>query len=171
MDAVSIGVANSQATLISDDVYANTIIALIEKAQIRILASVFIVDTMDRKGVEPKVPYIITRLSYARRRGLDVRIIVGGSTDNIAIQDSTTAAMELFHFFKVPARLGARPSGAGYSSHKKVVVLDDDVLIGSHNWSNGALSCQTQDSIWVHDERLAAHFAQCLKTDWQKLRR
>lgn len=53
-------------------------------------------------------------------------------------------------------------------SHAKLVVCDERVLLGSHNWSAGAFDGQVQDSVLVESADLAAHLAPTFERDWAR---
>jgi phosphatidylserine/phosphatidylglycerophosphate/cardiolipin synthase-like enzyme len=48
----------------------------------------------------------------------------------------------------------------------KLVVADDHVLTGSHNWSGGAFEGQVQDSVMVTSPDLAAYLSAVFETQW-----
>jgi phosphatidylserine/phosphatidylglycerophosphate/cardiolipin synthase-like enzyme len=63
------------------------------------------------------------------------------------------------------------PAAAGEpSDHAKLVVADDHVLLGSHNWSPGALTDQTEDSVLMREPGLAGHFATRILALWSVAR-
>jgi phosphatidylserine/phosphatidylglycerophosphate/cardiolipin synthase-like enzyme len=93
-------------------------------------------------------------LADASWRGVDVRVVVGGSRDNYQIAAIAAAARAVLADAGVPTRwLSARP---GRGSHAKLIISDDFVLTGSHNWSPGAFDgSQVQDSVVVSSPSLA----------------
>jgi phosphatidylserine/phosphatidylglycerophosphate/cardiolipin synthase-like enzyme len=47
-------------------------------------------------------------------------------------------------------------------------VIDNTVLIGSHNWSGGAFSDQNQESVAIRSAGLAEHVAAIFENQWQR---
>ena len=172
---ISIGVQNSSVELISDHQYHQTLRVICCKARRRIYASMFIVELLpdqdkakDNKEIRPTIVVeFLEELRNAYLRGIDVRIIVGGSGGNIHIQDETEAAFAHCQKMRIPCRLAAAVSEK--TCHKKVVVADDMILSGSHNWSYGAFSGQIQDSVLIQDPRMASYVASRIAQHWRLL--
>ena len=162
-----IGIESTMAGLIIDAQYRTTVRMLCQRARRRIYASVFIVELVSDSGLETEVIKLLDDLMDAYNRSVDVRLMIGGSSQNIDIQDKTEAALVHCRRLGIPCHLVALQSEK--SSHKKIVVADNYVLIGSHNWSPGSFRGQTQDSVLVQDARLAAYFAHQLAQDWRNL--
>jgi phosphatidylserine/phosphatidylglycerophosphate/cardiolipin synthase-like enzyme len=51
-------------------------------------------------------------------------------------------------------------------SHAKYIVADDEVMLGSHNWSPSAFASSTQDSLWLHSPELAAAMCDAFAAQW-----
>jgi len=96
----------------------------------------------------------------------------GGEVDQPALEIAQTAftAVRLARQHHVPARWLSRVGGTR-GSHVKLVVADDNVLIGSHNWSGGAFSGQIQDSTVVTSAPLAARLASFFSSQWSRAKK
>ena len=175
MSRVSIGISNSKAGLICDSRYHQVVKMMCLKARWRIYASMFIVELLPGEGasdatdLRPSVVIeLLEDLRNACLRGVDVRLVIGGAEHAICIQDETEAAWAHCQKLRIPCRLAALHPKK--SSHKKLVVADDMILIGSHNWSHGAFSGQIQDSVLIEDARLSAYFANEIARQWRALK-
>lgn len=171
MNNIRVGVFDSMAALVSDEQYYETVKWLCLRARKRIFATIFIVDILpsDDNDQRNLVINLLNDLHSACLRGVDVRIIIGGSKQSLNIQDKTEAAMVHCRQLNIPCQLMSL--NTKMSSHKKVVVADDYTLVGSHNWSTGAFSDQIQDSVLIEDPRIASHLAEELAAQWKKLLR
>ncbi len=169
MTKMNVGVFDCKAGLVYDEQYKEVLGWLTMHATKRIFASVFIVDILpaDDEDTSNAVINMLLNLRRASQRGVDVRLIIGGSSENLSIQDVTEAAMVHCRRLHIPCQLMAAVSST--SSHKKLVVVDDYVLVGSHNWSSKAFACETQDSVLIADPRLAAFLADELAVEWRAL--
>lgn len=158
------GVAGGACRRITDDAYPSTLLSLIRSARCRVLCSVFIVDT---RGAHPVFTSLLDALEERVWAGLDVRVVVGGSRETYAIAESAAQSRAVLLGRGVPCRwLTARPGRRG--SHAKLVVADDRVLLGSHNWSPGAFGGQLQDSVLLDSPALAAHAAAWAVRQWNR---
>jgi phosphatidylserine/phosphatidylglycerophosphate/cardiolipin synthase-like enzyme len=159
---------SAHVALLADGAYEPAMRGLADHAWRRLLCSVFIVDITPEIRQEFRVDELLLRLAAAAWRGVDVRLLIGGARDNIAIAESAAAARERASRLGVAARwLTSHPVRG---SHCKLVIADDRVLTGSHNWSPGALSgrSQTQDSVLVDSSDLAALLAARFEDQWQR---
>jgi phosphatidylserine/phosphatidylglycerophosphate/cardiolipin synthase-like enzyme len=164
MKSIKVGASGIKAELLPDNEYQKAVQFLCARARRRIFASLFIVDIKTDRDINPFVVELLNDLCNAKKRGVDVRIMIGGSSKNLTIQDITEAAWLYCVEIGIPCRLVTRYRER--SSHKKIVVVDDYVILGSHNWSQGAFSGQIQDSIMLQDIRSANYFAYKLNREW-----
>ncbi len=171
MNNIDIGVFNSKAGLVSDDQYHQVVKWLSLRSRIRIYASIFIIDILpsDESDNDNLIINLLNDLQRAFLRGVDVKLIIGGSKNNLNIQDTAESTLEYCRLLKIPCQLFSIHSEM--SSHKKLLVADDRILVGSHNWSYGAFSGQIQDSILIEDKRLASYFADEIAIEWNILQK
>lgn len=173
MNKIPLGVLNSKITLVSDDNYHLHVKKLCQQARRRIFANLFIIDLFPsvKTGNEENNDNIIIELLVdiedAIHRGVDVRLLIGGSKSNVDIQDKTEATLKHCKRKNIPAHLLSLTSKK--TSHKKLLIVDDCVLTGSHNWSHGAFTDQVQDSLLLEDNRLASYFAESIAVDWRNI--
>jgi len=156
--------AAARAALVPDDTYRTVAAALVTGAAGHCLASLFIVDPDPLEDSELVVDALLLDMAGAVWRGVDSRLLIGGSRDNARIRDACLLARARAQELGLPARLIAATDQR--SDHAKIVVADDAVLLGSHNWSPGALANQTQDSVLIRDAGLAGRFATRFEALW-----
>lgn len=162
MTKLSVGMIGGSCAAVTDDRYAATLVKLIRGAKRRCLCSIFIIDF---SGEHPSFTDILEALEEAVWLGADVRIVIGGSRENYSIAERSASALAVFSDRGIPCRwLAAAPDRRG--SHTKLVVVDDTVLLGSHNWSSGAFTDQTQDSILIESAALAAYLSGLMNEQW-----
>lgn len=162
MSDFSTGVVGSSCAAVTDDEYPTVLLDLIRSVKRRCLCSVFIIDPV---GEHPVFGSLLDALEELLWLGADVRIVIGGSRENYAIAERSASARAIFADRGIPCRwLAAKPERRG--SHAKLVVADDHVLLGSHNWSPGAFAGQIQDSIRVESPALAAYLAGFVNEQW-----
>jgi phosphatidylserine/phosphatidylglycerophosphate/cardiolipin synthase-like enzyme len=109
---------------------------------------------------------IIDDLEEAKWRGVDVRVLIGGSRSTFAIAEAAAIAHDHLSARAIPNRWLTSTKGER-GSHAKTVVADESVLLGSHNWSPGAFHNQTQDSIRIVSPSLAEYFAERFERQWR----
>jgi len=162
------GIASAGVALVSDAAYRKAAAAIIERAKFHCLAMVFIVDPDPIEDEKLSVDSLLQDLAAAAWRGVDARLIVGGSRENRDILDGCLLARSRAISLGAPARLLAATEQR--SVHTKMLVTDNRVLLGSHNWSPGALGGQRQDSVLVEDSALAAFLISRFEQQWVNAR-
>ncbi|MCP5068400.1 MAG: hypothetical protein GY946_17710 [bacterium] len=161
-----LGSLGGEAVLLSDGDYVPFASSAFEVASSRILASIFIIDPRVGDAPEPRVYDLLTACQDAMGRGADVRILIGGSRRNHEIGASAQLAWDLCRAIGLEARWLTATETRG--SHTKLVVVDDTVIVGSHNWSAGAFGNQSQESIAVHSPNLAVLCARVFEDQWNR---
>ena len=134
-----LGSLGGEAVLLSDGNYVSFASRTFGDSKSRILASVFIIDP--RVGDAPE-PHVFNLL--------------------IACQ----LAWDLCRALGLDARWLTAMDTRG--SHMKLVVADDTVIVGSHNWSAGAFDGQSQESVAIRSPSLAAVCARTFENQWNR---
>ena len=160
--------APADVRLVPDGAYADEALGMARRAVERVWCSVFIVDLASAGDPSLRVFRILQELAAARWRGVDVRLLLGGSRTTFDIAAATASAWAVAHRTGVPTRWATRFDRRG--SHVKCVLADDEVLTGSHNWSPGALGGHIQDSVWLASPELAAVLADEFLAQWGRSR-
>jgi phosphatidylserine/phosphatidylglycerophosphate/cardiolipin synthase-like enzyme len=168
LPAIARGSGAAGVHLVPDDSYLAAVQQLMRSARHRLLCSVFIVDLTPTDGGQFVVDDLLLLMAEASWRGADVRLLVGGSRDNIALAQTADAARARAQSLGLPCLwLSSRPVRG---SHCKIVVADDALLTGSHNWSPGALAGahQIQDSLCVWSPAVAQMAAHRFQRQWAR---
>lgn len=167
MPATDLRVEDALVAPLADETYAPRLHAVIGAARRRCLCSVFIVDTWPFRANELRVDELLVELAATAWRGVDTRLLIGGSRSNLRLAEVALAARDRARELGIPCRwLTSAPRRRG--SHVKLAVIDDDVLTGSHNWSAGAFEGQTQDSLHLRSADLAAVLAARFESQWRR---
>jgi phosphatidylserine/phosphatidylglycerophosphate/cardiolipin synthase-like enzyme len=163
MPTDTVGVLGANVALVSDRKYAGVLLPMIWGARRCVWASIFMVDLAHAEE-KMRVLNLLHDLAAARWRGVDVRLLIGGSRDNLDMAEASAGALAMARRLGLPSRW--LTSRAIRGSHAKYVIADDDVLLGSHNWSSSAFSGSTQDSVFVQSAELAAYLADAFAAQW-----
>jgi phosphatidylserine/phosphatidylglycerophosphate/cardiolipin synthase-like enzyme len=163
-----VAVTGARVRLVPDADYAPTLQAMIAGARWRLLCSIFIVDLAPARDRELVIDTVLLDLQEARWRGVDVRLLIGGSRTNFEIAELSDLARARALQLGIDCRWMTSTRVRG--SHTKLVVADEDVLTGSHNWSLGAFTNQLQDSVLVSSPDLAAYCASLFRRQWRRAR-
>lgn len=162
-----IGVEGAHVIPVPDGDYREVASRLITSAYRRCLCSLFIVDPSPVNDPDLLVNALIELLARATWRGSDVRLLIGGSRSNIAIAEASYASLAVAKEHGISARWITR--GPIRGSHTKLVVGDDRLLVGSHNWSGGALGgLQRQDSLLITSADLAEYCSSLFEEQWNR---
>jgi phosphatidylserine/phosphatidylglycerophosphate/cardiolipin synthase-like enzyme len=150
--------------LIPDAEYLGFVRRLFSDAKRLCFASLFLVGESPWRAREFVMDGLLLALVEARWRGVDARLLVGGSRSSPAMIQMAEAARKRARVLRVPCRwLTNIPKLAG---HAKVVIADSHVLVGSHNWTNGGVDAQS-DSVCVASTSLALRLEKRFEQQWQ----
>ncbi len=139
---------------VSDGEYHRTLLDLIRHSVGQCVCDIFIVDHELDRDPDLRVDRILVELAAAAWRGVETRLMIGGSRHVPAIRGATLLAWARARDLGVDARLASATKDG--SSHVKLVIADDRVLTGSHNWTRGMFGDETQDSVLLEGSALAA---------------
>jgi phosphatidylserine/phosphatidylglycerophosphate/cardiolipin synthase-like enzyme len=164
--AVPIGVRGARARLVPDAAYHRELLALVATARRSCLCNVFLVDVSPARDATLLVDGVLEQLASTHWLGTDTRLLIGGSRENPELAEAADLSRARAKQLGIPCRwLTSRPVRG---SHSKYVIADDCVLTGSHNWSVGAFTDQTQDSILVESRDLAALLRASFERGWAR---
>lgn len=160
-----LGLGSVQVALVHDASYGSVARSLVASSVHHCLCALFIVDPDPTNDDDLRVDGLLREMASAAWRGVDARLLIGGSRENPNIRDATLTARARAQRLGVPTRLLAA-NGDARSNHGKWLVADEQVLLGSHNWSPGALTDQRQDSVVVRDEGFASVLVDRFEQQW-----
>jgi hypothetical protein len=149
--------------LIPDRDYLSFVGRLFGAAERRCLVSVFLVSApwRDRELV---METLLVELADASARGVDARLLVGGGESNTTMAELAAAACRRAWELDVPCRsMSSIPRVAG---HSKLVISDDNVLVGSHSWSESGGGDEHTDSVYVTSGSLARVLDKRFRQQW-----
>ena len=138
-DAASVDIRlSASARYLADEEYLPVLLDLIRNAHQSVLVSMYVIG--DPQKDQPNLDQLTTALTQAARRGVYVHLL-------LHMPQSETASMNQIHMDwaeNLRARdIDVRLHIPAVPVHAKIIVVDlAKVLIGSHNWSEGALSGQ-----------------------------
>lgn len=160
-----IGTGPNRAALVADGIYSTAAAEMIERARQRCLASIFIADLLEQ--TQRGLGDIVDALANASWRGVDTRVILGGSRENFQIAATAVDAEAILRSEGVAVRwLLATPQRG---SHAKFLVCDELSLLGSHNWSPGSFSgAQVQDSVLIDSAGMAGILQEKFEEQWRR---
>ena len=93
-----------------------------------------------------------------------MRLLIGGSRDNLQMAEGSATALAVAKQLGLTTRWLTSRNSRG--SHVKFVLADDEVLLGSHNWSLSSFAQSTQDSVWFQSPELAAYLCDAFAAQW-----
>jgi len=147
-----------------DEDYGAYLLEAIRASKLRIWASIFIVDVRFLEDRERRVRTVLQELSFARWRGVDVRLVLGDSDRSAAIHVANGTSRRYADSLGVPVRTFRH---ARQSTHSKYVVIDDhSVLVGSQNWTHGAFGDYAEDAVAVRSSDLNTQLALDFEEAW-----
>lgn len=137
----------------------------LSNARLRIWASIFLVDARVRHDPHLLVRGIFRRLAAAKQRNLDVRILIGGISDNHQLRISNLTSIAYLQTLRIPTREFRAPNRN--STHSKYILVDNDTtIVGSHNWTNSAFTKNLENSVAVLAEPLARDLQNEFEINW-----
>ncbi len=155
----------SRALPLRKDQYFAFLNGKIPEARKRIWAAVFIVNPTVNDDASLIIRDLLKKLAYAKWRNVDVRVIVGVSgVHSIGVANDT--AIKFLQDLGVPAFKFVGKERR--SLHSKYVVIDDDlIVVGSHNWTPGAAGRHNEDSIAIYSEEMNLLLRDEFALSWQ----
>ncbi len=133
----------------------------------RVLAAVFIIDPRPEEDPDGTVTLLLNALARAAWRGLDTRVLVGGSARTPAIELAGRVTRRYLESAGVPCRQFVGRRGET-SLHAKYLIADDTAVVGSHNWTRRALITDNELSLAVTSPALASSLALEFERDWRR---
>jgi phosphatidylserine/phosphatidylglycerophosphate/cardiolipin synthase-like enzyme len=103
-------------------------------------------------------PTVVAALALAHRRGADVRVILDPN------QEYNLHAHALLHAAGVNARWYPVPRGV--LLHAKVGLFDDELVLGSANWTLSGLGVNHELDIETRDPQAVAAYGSRFESDW-----
>jgi phosphatidylserine/phosphatidylglycerophosphate/cardiolipin synthase-like enzyme len=113
----------------------------------------------DPKGVGDPVNRLLDVLAQLRSKGVEVRVVVDDETYR-----SYRETVEYLKNRSIGVRLDP---GSRTTTHAKVVIVDGWVVfVGSHNWTESALTLNNEVGVVIHSEGIAQRFVEYFENLW-----
>lgn len=141
----------------------------INKATHRIWMSMFLIDV--RRAFDPnqEIRSLISSLRYASWRGVEVRIITGDSRKIVQLREMNMVSRSYLRSQRLMVKTHRSPESTG--GHDKYIIIDNNIIIlGSHNWIDESFNESAEDSIAVFSPDLNHHLSQEFLNAWNQSR-
>lgn len=146
-----------------DEQYVALVRACLIRARRRVLVQQFLIDARPDDDLHGEVRHMLHALADAAHRGLDVRILLAQVVVDrpFPVDINEPAARFLI---KRGVRVRRFPEKLR-QLHTKALVVDDQIVIaGSHNWTAGSFRINSETSVAIMSEdcadSVARHFAE-----------
>lgn len=124
----------------------------------------FIIDHNFDEKTQYLVDELLFEIACASWRGAYCKLLIGGSRENDSILFPALAAKARAEELGIESKIVS--SQKNQNSHLKLVIVDDFVITGSHNWSKALTGDQVQDSIAILDSGLASFTSVYFNNQW-----
>lgn len=115
----------------------------------------------DPKEPDDPVNQLLHALADLSSRGVDVRVVVDDETYR-----SYYETIGFLKSYGVPVRLD---EGARTTTHAKVVIVDEEtVFVGSHNWTESALTLNREVSVVIKDPSISQSIVRYFTDMWNR---
>jgi phosphatidylserine/phosphatidylglycerophosphate/cardiolipin synthase-like enzyme len=149
-----------QLELLPDERYIVAVSRLIASANKSVHVIMYVAKYDPKQSAEEDpANKLLELLASAKRKGLDVRVVVDDVT-----RQSYPETIDFLKSRNVPVRLDPK---ASVTTHAKVVIVDGEwVVIGSHNWSESALKENREYSVLIRSSDIAADVKDYFEELW-----
>lgn len=154
--------AGATATRIAERDYYDLLMACVTSARRRLHASIFLFDARPVRDPRGYVLDLVTALAERRRLGVDVRVLLTGQVETLALGVANVATGILLESYGVPHRRLFKVDATRTGSHAKFALIDEVAIIGSQNWTDDAFNDNIEDAVLLRGaalDPLEAEFA------------
>lgn len=145
-------------TTLTDREYFTELKNLLTKANSSVYVIMYVIKYDPRQPEDP-VNQLLRILVELKKKGLDVKVVVDDVT-----YDSYPQTINYLKNNGVPIRLDESSSR---TTHAKLIIIDNEtVIIGSHNWTESALSYNRETSIMIQDKETATKLTEYFTKIW-----
>jgi hypothetical protein len=151
-------IPQNNVLFLPDDTYYGNITWYLDQANRSVYVVMYAVK-YDASQYNDPVNVILRKLVDLHKRGVDVKVVVDDETKN-----SYPETINYLVGNGVPVRLD---ESQGKTTHCKIVVIDDQyVFIGSHNWTESALKYNHETTLLVNSSELASQVEKYIESIW-----
>lgn len=158
---------DATARIIADAAYYSCALKLIRSCRHQCFSSMFIIDHALGTDRMLQIDTLLVELASAHWRGVETHLLIGGSRTNSRIRGSALLAQSRARELGINTRLASAVKNS--PSHVKLLIADDWVLTGSHNWSRSMFGGQIQDSVLIQSITLAETLRGYFELQWEKI--
>ena len=133
--------------------YFPEVLALLDGAAQRIRVVMYGIK-YDPKYSGSKVNRLVEALAAAHGRGVDVAVVMDLSDYNATLNEVNAPAKE----YLAAAGVAVYDDAEKITTHAKMILADDRVVIGSANWGYDALERRNETCVVIRDPEIAAYF-------------
>jgi phosphatidylserine/phosphatidylglycerophosphate/cardiolipin synthase-like enzyme len=138
--------------------YFSALVQWVERANVSIHVVMYAAKYDPSEPGDP-VNQLLNKLAYARSRGVDVRVVVDDET--------AKSYPQTIDFLKNSGIAVKLDESSGRTTHAKLVIIDGKaVLVGSHNWTESALSYNHEASVLIISQDIAEKFEEYFESIW-----
>jgi phosphatidylserine/phosphatidylglycerophosphate/cardiolipin synthase-like enzyme len=148
---------------LSDCDYAAFCHEAIREAQERILVQQFLINASPSDDKLLLVRRVLLALADANRMGVDVRVILPQIERDESGWDLNEVSARFLKARGVSVRSFRRTD---VQLHQKIIVADDLIIAGSHNWTPGAFSSNSELSVAVSSEDVSSYYSSEFERWW-----
>jgi hypothetical protein len=137
---------DQQIAVLTDTDYFPTTLASINNAKSSIYLLMYMIEIRDENSSDP-VYQLTEALVAAHQRDVKVKVVIES--------EKSKESMKAFEILK-NAGIDVAFDDPYYFTHDKVLVIDGSIsIIGSHNWSTGALTRNHETSVLIRSKEIA----------------
>lgn len=155
---VGIQLGENSVLFLPDKAYFGNLTNYLESANTSVYVVMYVMKYDPREYSDP-VSILLRKLVDLKNRGVDVKVIVDDET-----YDSYPETIEFLVRNGVAVKLD---ESNGRTTHSKIVVIDGKyVFIGSHNWTESALTRNHETTLLVNSTELARQVVEYIESIW-----
>jgi len=155
---------NMHGTLIDDSKYPQFMLELLKSATSSIRIIMFFMRFEDERNYPTDA--LFEALVKAKENYLDIKIILDRDAEGSSIQ-SRIINEEAFKYLQKKGIPVVFDSVDKYTHTKLVVVDEEHVVLGSHNWTAGSFFAYDDTSVYINSQTLAAHYKNQFESLWE----
>lgn len=150
----------NDVNILTDSEYFPAVNELIKESKKSIYISMYIISYLPRNE-HSLISQLLNELANAHKRGIDIKVIL----DQQKIYSSRNPYNDLAYFFLKDAGINVDYDLPTRKLHNKLIVIDENiVVIGSHNWSKFALQENNEVSVVIKSPEVAGEFIKLINS-------
>ncbi len=155
---IGVQLGENSVLFLPDKAYFGNLTNYLESANTSVYVVMYVMK-YDPKEYNDPVNILLRKLVELKNMGIDVKVIVDDET-----YDSYPETIEFLVRNGVPVKLD---ESNGRTTHSKIVVIDGKyVFIGSHNWTESALTRNHETTLLVNSPELARQVVEYIESIW-----